>query len=37
MGQHRDIAIATAKTARVSGITQLFIEHVRAQFSKDKE
>lgn len=37
MGQHRDIAIATAKTARVSGITQLFIEHVRAQFSENQE
>ena len=27
-GQHRDIAIATAKNVRVSGTTKLFVDHV---------
>lgn len=36
-GQHRDIAIATAKNTRLSGATQLFIDHVCAQFSQEKK
>ena len=34
-GQHREIAIATAKKARVSSATKLFIHHVCAQISND--
>jgi DNA-binding transcriptional LysR family regulator len=30
-GQHRDIAIATAKNARLTSATRLFVEHVCAQ------
>ena len=30
-GQHRDIAIATAKNARLAGTTKLFVEHVISQ------
>lgn len=33
-GQHRDIAIATAKNTRVSSAAQLFVDHVCAQFAK---
>lgn len=37
IGQHRDIAIATAKNARVSNATQLFVDHVRTQFAKKRK
>ena len=30
-GQHRDIGIATAKNARLTSATRLFVEHVCAQ------
>ena len=33
VGQHRDIAIATAKGVRLSSITKLFIDHVISRFS----
>jgi len=31
-GQHRDIAIATAKNARITSATKLFIDHVCNNF-----
>ena len=37
IGQHRDIAIATAKNARVSSAARLFVDHVCAQFPKKKK
>lgn len=36
-GQHRDIAIAISKNARVSRAAQLFVDHVRTQFAKKKK
>lgn len=32
-GQHRDIAIATAKNVRVAGTTKLFVQHVISEIS----
>ena len=32
-GQHRDIAIATAKNVRVSGTTKLFVDHVISEIA----
>jgi len=31
MGQHRDIAIATAKNVRLASTTKLFVDHVASQ------
>jgi DNA-binding transcriptional LysR family regulator len=36
-GQHRDIAIATAKNARLAGTTKLFVEHVISQIGGSQE
>ena len=36
-GQYRDIAIATAKNARLAGTTKLFVEHVISQISGSQE
>ena len=33
LGQHRDIAIATAKNARISSVTRMFIDHVCTQIA----
>lgn len=35
-GQHRDIAIATAKNARITSATQLFIDHVCSNIRGEK-
>ena len=35
-GQHRDIAIATAKNARITSATQLFIDHVCSNIGGEK-
>ena len=35
-GQHRDIGIATAKNARLTSATRLFIDHVRRQIAAPK-
>ena len=35
-GQHRDIAIATAKNARITSATQLFIDHVCSNIIDEK-
>ena len=36
-GQYRDIAIATAKNARLAGTTKLFVEHVISQIGGSQE
>ena len=36
-GQYRDIAIATAKNARLAGTTKLFVEHVISQIGSSQE
>lgn len=36
-GQHRDLAIATAKNTRLTTATRLFVEHVCAQLSENKQ
>lgn len=36
-GQYRDIAIATAKNARLAGTTKLFVEHVISQIGGSRE